>query len=105
MVAAMILEYIRYRVEPHAAQAFLDAYETAGKSLRASPHCLGYELTQCTEARESFILCIHWDSIEGHMEGFRTSPEWQPFLTAIRPYVKNVEEMRHYEKTPVTWSR
>lgn len=101
----MIVEYIRYTVDAARANEFLAAYETASSSLRTSPHCLGYELTQCTEARESFILRILWDSADGHMKGFRGSAEFKPFLAAIRPYIPDIAEMRHYEPTSVAWQR
>lgn len=71
----MIVEYIRYRIEPSQATAFLSAYETASKSLRASSHCFGYELSQCTDARESYTL------------------------------IERIDEMRHYEFTSIRWSR
>ena len=101
----MIVEYIRYTVEALRATEFLVAYETAAKSLRESAHCLGYELSQCTEARESFILRIQWDSAEGHLKGFRTSAEFKPFLAAIQPFIKDIAEMRHYEVLPIQWTR
>ena len=101
----MIVEYIRYRIEPLRANDFVAAYETAVKSLKDSPHCLGYELAQCTEARESYTLRILWDSEEGHIKGFRTSAQFKPFFAAVQPFVKNVEEMRHYELTSLRWSR
>jgi hypothetical protein len=47
----MIIEYIRYRLEQSQAKDFMGAYETALLSLKDSPHCFGYELAQCTEAR------------------------------------------------------
>ena len=101
----MIVEYIRYTIEAARARQFLSAYETAANSLRESSHCLGYELSQCTEARESFILRIQWDSEEGHLKGFRASAEFKPFLTAIQPFIKDIAEMRHYEVLPINWSR
>jgi quinol monooxygenase YgiN len=101
----MIVEYIRYNIESSRTEDFLGAYEVAAESLKQSPHCLGYELTRCTEARESFILRIQWDSEEGHMKGFRTSPQFKPFFAAVRPFVKDIAEMRHYERTPLAWSR
>jgi quinol monooxygenase YgiN len=101
----MIVEYIRYTIEASRAQDFLGAYEVAGKSLRESPHCLGYELTVCVEAPESFVLRIQWDSAEGHLKGFRTSAQFKPFFAAIQPFVKDIVEMRHYEPTPLRWSR
>lgn len=101
----MIVEYIRYRIDPDRTDAFVSAYEAAQASLRASPHCLGYELTRCTEAPEHFTLRIEWDSADGHLQGFRRSPEFGPFLAAVRPFVPAIEEMRHYEPTPLRWAR
>jgi quinol monooxygenase YgiN len=101
----MIVEYIRYSIDAARAEAFLSAYENAAKSLRESNHCLGYELSQCTEAKESFILRIHWDSEEGHLRGFRTSPEFKVFFAAVQPFIKDIAEMRHYAMTPIRWAR
>ena len=71
----VIVEYIRYNVEPSRAAEFLAAYEAASASMKASSYCLGYELSQCTDAKEHYILRILWDSHEGHLKGFRTSAE------------------------------
>jgi quinol monooxygenase YgiN len=101
----MINEYIRYRVPSDRAEAFSRAYEEASVSLRASEHCLGYELSRCTEDREQFILRIQWDSADGHIHGFRSSPAFPPFLKAVAPFMPSIEEMRHYEITPLDWRR
>jgi quinol monooxygenase YgiN len=53
------------------------------------------------EEPTSFILRIEWDSVEGHMEGFRKSPEFRAFFASVRPFVGQLEEMRHYERTGV----
>ncbi len=102
---AMIVEYIRYTIDAARAEAFEQAYATASKSLQESPHCLGYELSRCTEAPESWMLRILWDSAHGHLEGFRKSAQFRSFFAAIQPYVKDIGEMRHYERTPITWTR
>ena len=101
----MIVEYIRYKIEPERTESFLAAYTEAQESLRASAHCLGYELSRCTEAPEQFILRIRWDSAEGHLKGFRSSPQFPPFLQAIKPFIPSIEEMRHYDVTTVHWER
>ncbi|RYE91187.1 MAG: antibiotic biosynthesis monooxygenase [Myxococcales bacterium] len=101
----MIVEYIRYRIETARTEEFLGAYDVAQASLQQSPHCLGYELTRCTEAPEHFTLRIEWDSAEGHLQGFRKSPGFGPFLAAVRPFVPSIEEMRHYAPTPLRWAR
>jgi quinol monooxygenase YgiN len=97
----MIVEYIRYELGDGEGEAFEAAYTQAAPSLDASPHCLAYELTRCVDAPGSYILRIEWDSAEGHMQGFRRGPEFPAFFAAIRPYVGQIAEMRHYALTSV----
>lgn len=95
----MIVEYIRY--EASDALALVSAYEAARTALDTSPHCLAYELSRCTEDPKSVIVRIEWDSSEGHLQGFRKSPEFAGFLSAVRPFIEQIREMRHYEVTTV----
>jgi quinol monooxygenase YgiN len=92
----MIVVYIRYKIESGPHKEFEDAYEKDGKSLRASPHCIHYELSNCLEEPKSYILRIEWDSQESHLKGFRTSLEFQTYFEAVRPFYDNIEEMHHY---------
>jgi quinol monooxygenase YgiN len=93
----MIVEYIRYQIPEDEARAFEDAYEAAGASLDASPHCQRYEVARCTEDPTAYTVRIEWDSAEGHMQGFRGSPGFAGFFAAVRPYVDRIQEMRHYD--------
>ncbi len=97
----MIVEYIRYVLDAHSGDDLIAAYHRAQDQLRASPNARGWELTRCTDDPASFILRIEWDSAEGHMQGFRRSPEFPPFLAEIRPFIGEIAEMRHYELTSV----
>lgn len=97
----MVVEYIRYRIPEERREAFVDAYASAQEPLRASAHCLGYELSRCVEEPDRFILRIEWDSVDGHMKGFRGSAEFRTFLGHVRPFVPMIEEMQHYEVTDV----
>lgn len=101
----MIVEYIRYRVTEEEGPRLLAAYREAKASLEASPHCLAYELARCAEDATSFVLRIEWDSVEGHMVGFRKGPHFPAFYAAIAAFVPNIEEMRHYERTEVSFER
>jgi quinol monooxygenase YgiN len=95
----MIVEYIRYQIPQDEAPAFEDAYRSAAASLEASPHCDRYEVTRCSEEPAAYTVRIEWDSAEGHLKGFRGSPEFGSFLAAVRPYIDKIEEMRHYDVT------
>ncbi|MBE1162168.1 antibiotic biosynthesis monooxygenase family protein [Dyella acidiphila] len=101
----MLVEYIRYTIPSAESAPFEQAYALAGQSLDASPHCLGYELSRCEEAPDSYILRIEWDSLDGHMQGFRGSEAFRSFFAAIKPYVSRIEEMRHYRVTGVRATR
>ncbi len=100
----MVIEYVRYRLNNSDPQAFVEAYRTAPRSPDASPECLSYELARCVEEPARFVLRIEWRSIAGHLEGFRKSEEFRPFLAAIRPYIAEIEEMQHYELSDVASS-
>lgn len=92
----MTIEYIRYVLNEHTPEALIAAYARAGKHLEEAPECVGYDLAQCDEDPNSFILRIEWISAEGHMHGFRKGPQFPPFLSHIRQFVPEIAEMRHY---------
>ena len=92
----MIVEYTRYKIDEKRRAPFERAYEGAGQALRSSSKCRGYELSHCTEDPDHYTLRIEWDSEEGHLKGFRNSPEFKTFFALVQPYVKDIEEMRHY---------
>jgi len=95
----MIVEYIRYKIDAGRADEFVDAYRRAGALLDASPNCLHWEATRCVDEPDKQIVRIEWDSVEGHLEGFRKSPDFKPFLEATGPFYNNIEEMTHYQVT------
>jgi quinol monooxygenase YgiN len=104
----MVVEYIRYRIKNHATDNyeasladFEAAYAEAAKVLDASPHCLGYQLARCVEEPDRYTLRIEWDSIDGHLLGFRREAGWTRFFDAIKPYLSEIEEMQHYMPTAI----
>jgi quinol monooxygenase YgiN len=99
----MIIEYIRYELKEHSAEALVDAYRVAGTALQAAPECLGFDLALCAEDAKVAVLRIRWRSAEAHMEGFRKSAHFRSFFAAVRPFVGEIAEMRHYQPTDVEW--
>ena len=101
----MIIEYIRYKINPEQKQAFIAGYTKAQQYLQVSPHCLGYEMAHCQEDASQYILRIEWDSLEGHMQGFRREVTFPPFFAEVKPFFANIEEMQHYTVVPQITSR
>jgi quinol monooxygenase YgiN len=111
----MVVEYIRYRIAAGGAAAFEQAYAEAAAVLAESPYCVDYELTRRTDEQtgpradpeddaDHYVLRIRWTSSEDHLSGFRRSPGFGRFFGAIRPYLSDIEEMRHYAETAVRGS-
>jgi hemoglobin len=97
----MTAEYTRYRIKQDRLAAFEEAYRSAQQYLQASPHCINYELSHCTEDPELFVLRIEWVSVEEHLQGFRKEPNFKDFFALVQPFVHNIEEMQHYALTEV----
>ena len=97
----MIVEYIRYALTAHSGEELVAGYEAAQAHLAAAPEAVAWELTRCAEDPSQFILRIEWTSAEDHLTGFRKGAQFPPFLAAIRPFVGEIAEMRHYEPTGV----
>ncbi|MGI5152035.1 group II truncated hemoglobin [Plantactinospora sp. CA-294935] len=100
----MVIEYIRYRVPPERVGGFEAAYERAAEFLRTAPQCVDYELSRCLDDPACYVLRIRWTSTDDHLREFRGGPLFPKFLAEIRPYVEDIEEMRHYSGTPVVGS-
>ena len=97
----MSIEIIRYRIPPGEEGAFEASYGEAQRYLKDSPACRSYELLRCDEEPERYLLRIEWTSTADHLDGFRRSAAFQPFLALVRPYIRAVEEMQHYRSTAV----
>lgn len=95
----MVVEYIRYKIDPGRTEEFVEAYRRGGELLDASPHCLRWEAARSVDDPEKQVVRIEWDSAEGHMQGFRQSANFKPFLDATGPFFQDIEEMTHYEVT------
>ncbi len=93
----MVVEYIRYVVPAAKAAEFEEAYRRASEVLDEDEHCLRYEVAKGVEEPDHFVVRIEWDSVEGHEQGFRSSPHFADFFSAVRPFFSEIEEMKHYE--------
>jgi quinol monooxygenase YgiN len=76
----LIIEYTRYKIANERRKDFENVYAKAEHSLKASSHCLHYELSDCVEKPEYYVLRVEWD-----LTGFRESSEFQTFFEAVRP--------------------
>jgi len=63
------------------------------------------ELLRGIEETENWILLLHWDSLEGHEQGFRREPDFSAFFNLVKPFFQQIQEMKHYERRKMEWER
>ena len=97
IISLMIVEYIRYKLQPEQFKDFEDTYKKAQTILEQSENFSGYEITKGIDEPGNYIVRIHWDSVEGHINGFRKGAAFPPFYQLVKPFFNNIEEMKHYE--------
>ncbi len=99
------VEIIRYKIDSQNYKNFESAYTKAGKILEKSPYCIGYEIIHGEEEPDHYIVRIHWTSVNDHINGFRKSAEFGSFFNLVKPFFNNIEEMKHYQLTPINWNK
>lgn len=101
----MITEVIRYKIPAEQSDAFEKAYQKAEPILRESAHCLGYRLLRGIEEPENWILLLYWDSVDGHEQGFRKETGFREFFGLVKPFLNQIQEMKHYAEREMLWTR
>jgi heme-degrading monooxygenase HmoA len=92
-----IIEYVRYDLPADRRAAFEAAYTRVGSILGASPHCLGWELRRSVEVPGHYVVRIEWDSLAGHVHGFRESAPFRTFFGELSVFAEFRQEMEHFE--------
>jgi len=93
----VIIEYVRYDLPADRRAPFEAAYARVGGILTASPHCLGWDLRRSVEEPGHYVVRIEWDSLDGHVRGFRESAPFQTFFGELSAFAGFRQEMAHFE--------
>jgi quinol monooxygenase YgiN len=99
------VEIIRYKIPASEHSSFEKAYTAAGEHLKQSSYCLGFEIIKGEDEPDHYIVIIKWTSKDDHLNGFRKSKIFMPFFNLVKPFYNNIEEMKHYGLTPISWSK
>lgn len=93
----MILEVADIRIHPgrqtdfeKAAHHGLETVLSKAKGFRT------YEVRRSIETPERFILLIHWETLEDHTVGFRTSPAYDAWRAIIGPFFAQPPFVEHF---------
>jgi heme-degrading monooxygenase HmoA len=93
----MVTEIVRQKIHPGQEDAYRQAFEGAKHHLQAAKGYVDHTLQQCIEDPTRFVLMVHWQTYEDHVNGFRGSPPWDQFRAATAPFQAERSEVLHYQ--------
>ena len=97
----MITEIADIRVRPGTGPEFAAAIGRARAIVESSPGCLGVEVLGGIESPERFVLVIRWATLEAHTEGFRASPAFGEWRSAIGGFFAADPHVEHFATVEV----
>jgi heme-degrading monooxygenase HmoA len=85
MVETRILEIAILTVVPGQTNEFETAMREASRFIAMTPGYRWHEVRRCLDDGKTnkYALCVGWDTVEAHTEGFRKAPfylEWRRLL-------------------------
>ena len=92
----MILEVAMLNIIPGHASAFEAAFRKAAPLLASMRGYIAHELRSCIEQPNRYLLLIHWQTLEDHTIGFRTSPQYQEWKALLHHFYDPFPTVEHY---------
>ena len=92
-----MLEVAILNVRPGTTADFEVAFRRAEPLIARMPGYGGHELRRCMEAKDRYLLLVHWDSLESHTLGFRGSPEYREWKALLHGFYDPFPVVEHYQ--------
>jgi heme-degrading monooxygenase HmoA len=68
-----------------------------GQSIIASMRgYIAHQLQRCCENPSQYILLVHWEAIEDHTVGFRSSEQYQQWKALLHHFYDPFPAVEHY---------
>jgi heme-degrading monooxygenase HmoA len=94
----VITEHAVLEVRPGREIEFMAAMEGAKSLIAASPGFLALRVERCLERPSCFLLLVEWERLEDHTEGFRGSPAYDEWRTALHHFYDPFPVVEHFEE-------
>ena len=93
----MILEVAILYVIKGEELHFERDFAIAGQYISAIKGYVKHSLRKCVEENNKYILLVDWLTLEDHIIGFRTSPEYLEWKSLLHHYYNPFPIVEHYE--------
>jgi heme-degrading monooxygenase HmoA len=93
---AVVLEVALIDVHPGQEDAFAAAYRLGHPILAGTPGCRSVRMTRGVESASRFVLLVEWDSVEAHLQNFRSTERFERWRGHIGPFFAQPPLVEHF---------
>jgi heme-degrading monooxygenase HmoA len=93
----VITEHALLEVVPGRELEFVASMEQAKSLISASPGFISLRVDRCVERSNRFLLLVEWESLEDHTKGFRGSPAYEEWRSALHHFYDPFPVVEHFE--------
>ena len=93
-----VLEVAMLNVIGGREAEFEAAFRTASKIISSMKGYIHHELQRCLERPNGYVLLVHWETLEDHTVGFRTSPEYQQWRALLHHFYDPFPTVEHFTR-------
>lgn len=93
----MITEHALLDVVGGCEGDFVASMERAKAIIAASPGFVSLRVERCVERPNRFLLLVEWERLEDHTEGFRGSPAYEGWRSALHHFYEPFPVVEHFE--------
>ncbi|BBH19354.1 antibiotic biosynthesis monooxygenase [Paenibacillus baekrokdamisoli] len=98
----MILEVAVLNVKLELNDTFISTFKQASAIISTMDGYIRHELQHCVENDNQYILLVWWETLEDHVVGFRTSPQYEEWKSLLHHYYDPFPTVEHYENVDLT---
>jgi heme-degrading monooxygenase HmoA len=92
----MVLEIATLDVKSGEEKNFERAFAEARLIISQAPGYISHQLQHCIETPNRYTLLVHWQRLEDHTEGFRTSEQYQKWKGLLHHFYDPFPTVEHY---------
>jgi heme-degrading monooxygenase HmoA len=94
-----ILEVAILDVIPGQESDFEAAFSQAAAIISSMDGYISHELQHCLEKPNRYLLLVHWETLEAHTVGFRSSEKYQEWKKLLHHFYDPFPVVEHYQLT------
>jgi heme-degrading monooxygenase HmoA len=90
-----VLEHVVLTIDPAQAASYETSFSLARPLIESQPGCRGARLVRIIETPGRYVLLVEWATLEDHLVGFRSSPEFPQWRELLHGFYTVTPEVEH----------